>query len=190
MPNEWQFCCLMLEKPKKVFSLAYVHNYMGLGFLDQFEQQHLYVIFFLPFNYFTFCIFSKTDYLGKIRLSKRTVSCRTIRLYFNINFVSEMQTHQLSRFLELLFKFTMNRGYQTTAEDITQEQYWLTKNSAYCCILFPFSFLFWSCKRKESVDILYLFHMLFQEHYYIFIFILFDTLHLLFIYNYMCYRIS
>lgn len=36
----------MLEKPKKVYSSAYVHNYMGLGFLDQLEQQYLSIIFF------------------------------------------------------------------------------------------------------------------------------------------------
>lgn len=34
---------------KKVFSSAYVHNYMGLGFLDQLEQQYLSIIFFSSF---------------------------------------------------------------------------------------------------------------------------------------------
>lgn len=148
VPNEWKFCCLMLEKPKKVFSSAHVHNYMGLSFLDQFEQQYLYVIFFFCCNGLSLLPFllgfSETDYLGKIRLPKRMLSCITIS--YDLTWALSLRCRERLPTLNI-FRITLqirnreklsnnNWGYYSSQH----KPIW---NPAYCYSLFPFSFSFW-----------------------------------------------
>lgn len=130
---------------KKVFASAHVHNYACLGFLDQFEQQYLYVIFFFCWNYFSFLSFllwfSETDYLGKIRLPKRTLSCITIS--YDLTWALSLRCREHSTTLNI-FRITLHiqndKKLSNNSWGHHSSQYWLIQNPATVIVYFHLVF--------------------------------------------------